>query len=386
MRPIERRANGAETASLPSAARSREVLAAQVSAGTAAEAAVVAAARWAPRLRRESAAERPSSLRPRPAPAALSFSELGKQRTVAAFDEVVSRLGVLRSDAAPHEPEIKRFRQDLLKLRDQVDLFAHAYARGGDEKTWKQLRDNLDQGYAAVGNFKDLFDSKGLSLSFEDPVTHAFSAGVRPEAVEYRNEDVERLRQRALAWKDGFGAPAALAKTRAFLSAPAEAPSDIRRGDLSGFFWGGVDIKPLPELTGAENLARLNREQFTLARADLAKVANFENLTKPKAEDAFHDLRKRMRSANNVLERLPELVASPEVTQAMQKKLRAFISAYGSIENKLVAFHLAAGQGSQDWAKAIDKAWSKLRARQETEDLDGLLRDLADALHPPAHR
>lgn len=192
-------------------------------------------ARWLPPPRGEKAPEASALLPPRSSSNTLSFSELGKQRALSAFDKVVSRLDVLNAKSVPHDPELKLFRKNIRTLRDQVDIFAQAYGRGKQAKTWKHLRDDLNRGYERVGQFKDLFDSQGLVLSVKDPVTHAISPGVRPEAVEYRDETVAAARKRALAWKESFGRPDALARVRTFLASPARKPHDIRRKNLSSF-------------------------------------------------------------------------------------------------------------------------------------------------------
>lgn len=177
--------------------------------------------------------------------ASLSYSELAALRSVAALDDVIAQSDAIHRSAMPHDAPVKAFRKLLQKLRDQLDLFAHAYARGSaEEKTWRTLRVEVDDGYELIGQFKDLFDSQALSLAVFDPGTHSMSEGVRAEDVEYPRDELKARRRRMLDWHDGFTRPAKLGAARRFLADPGSRPYRVRREDLSEFFWGGVEVEP----------------------------------------------------------------------------------------------------------------------------------------------
>lgn len=315
--------------------------------------------------------------------AALSLSQLARRRTLEALDEVVGSRGAVGPEAMPHEPAVKAFRKSLLKLRDQLDMYPHVYVRGlkdADAEPWLQLRRAVDDGYDLVGDFKDLFDTQGLELATVDPVTGVRSEGVSPGDVDYKPKELERRREAIRAWAESFFAAKHLEASRQLLSSPSQTLQNPRRRDLSELFWGGVSVGPKPGLSGLENVARLCEAQLKSARHELHELKDVKDLVEEGATEHFHEVRKRMRAAANVLAQSPEIVGEHEARATeLRTKVQRFVAEYGEIEDLIVRREGLTDSGKKkDLAKRIDGRWDELRKHQEKENLAAALKELED--------
>lgn len=285
---------------------------------------------------------------PRPVPADMfvrepSFKELAITRAGPLREKVVQLLAGLTPQTLPHDDNLYALRKQVLKLRQHMDIFAHAYSR--DPDAFKELRGALDKGYEALGKLKDLFDSQGLTETTRDANTGAFVQTTTLTELKYKKKELEERLTDALAWKRKFLAvQPLLEKTLAAASDPA------KKAPGSKFFWGAVDAAPKASLSGVQNVRLL--VSGLLGKA-IEEYKPFKKLDTPLDgnEHAFHDYRKRVRAILNVLDGFSELV-KPEM-KAAQAVLVDHITRAGLIEDKLVAYELASKRGKGKQMKAL---------------------------------
>lgn len=294
---------------------------------------------------------------------ASSYGALALVTVPAELDKVRASLVVLDDDVMPHEA--KQLRKDIGRLRDHVDLFAFAYKPGKKHDTWKDIRDELDDGYETIGSFKDLFDVQGV----EDPAD-----------AEYDDDEVEALRDVTLEWSGEFLDDEHQDDTGAYLGAPSLSKlHDRPKDDQPRFYWREAGIEPDAKLSGLKNMARLQRALIEEALEDLAETPEIGNLTKESNAVAFHDFRKRVRSIEKLAGYFPQMTKSGDVDEA-QELLAVVIEAvdrYGDINDRIVA-HAREKDDSdaEEIEDEIAKMWADLLEWQQDEELDEVLEDL----------
>jgi hypothetical protein len=100
-----------------------------------------------------------------------------------------SDLQKVTSDVKPQDT--KELRKRMGEIRDILDLFAHNFL--AERELLKSTRKILDDGYTAVGDFKDLYDG-------------AASVG-KEKDFKFEKSLVEKRRSKVLRWKDKYFAP-----------------------------------------------------------------------------------------------------------------------------------------------------------------------------------
>ncbi|MEZ4367437.1 MAG: hypothetical protein R2939_14355 [Kofleriaceae bacterium] len=298
---------------------------------------------------------------------ALAYGELARTKVGPALARVIEGLAVIDDDVRPDEP--KAVRKQLAELRDYVDLFAYAYStKHGDP--WRELRDQLDDGYELIGAFKDLFDRQGV----EDPA-----------AARYDEDEVDERRAPVVAWTEAFLDADAREAAEAYLGAPSTTklyPRD--RDDLSPYFWAGAELEPKLSRSGLKNLGRLSRALLELAEDDYDEVLDLRDLHEEDNQEVFHSFRKRIRGQVRAVAYFPELV-DPEADVAAQlATLTELVDRYGAV-NDLIARYAAAHERDDDDLEdeledEIRDAWRELRTWQRDADIDDVLDDVHDAL------
>jgi len=303
------------------------------------------------------------------APSAGSFGALATATVSPEFAALGDTLSAeLSPTTLPHQAKLIRKRIGL--VRDYVDLFSYAYPGAADFDPWAELRDELDDGYELVGSFKDLFDAQRV----EDPADAVYDHG-----------EVDELRAAVLEWRDAFVVPDRLAFFRHYLTTAASDELYSRdKDDLPRFYWREAKIEPKKSLGGIDNIARLERALLEEAADDLAETATIDELTKGDNDVAFHDFRKRLRSALKLTGYFPTIVEPDEDPSAEKAVLEEVVDLYGDINDALVALHRARERNDDDETEAledeIEERWDALKDWQHDAGVDDALDGLRRAI------
>ncbi len=285
--------------------------------------------------------------------AAPTYGELAALKAREASERMHAELLVLNEDVAPEQT--KNLRKLIVGLREQLDLFVYAYPFQGREDLWQEIRNSLDEGYAVVGEFKDLFDALGPEET-ADP------------------KEVKKLRKAALEWRKLWEKNAETFV--AYITKPSQNRLYSRdKKDLSRFYWGSASVVPSERLTGAQNLALLCRDLAKLAAGTWSEVKKIDELEKSlKQQEKFHDFRKRLRSLARVLRLFPEIYRGDV---ALLAQFDLLVEKYGAINDKIVAMEKAESKSRKKRAKALGEEiredWKSLVKEQESMKVKALI-------------
>lgn len=292
----------------------------------------------------------------------LSYSGLAKVTLGPALGDLEESIRSLGSESLPHET--KDLRKKIVEVRDYLDLFSYSFSFEApyrkQKDAWNFVRDGLDEGYWALGQFKDLFDSQELPPYF--PL----------DEIRYKNRDLLKKRRKSvLEWKDQF-----YSQLYPILSNPRVWADDgfaFSRPDgvLSRFYWSKETVRPLARYSGLENLGRLARALLDLAGEEQVQVLKSGSLLFPDNEIIFHDFRKRVRVVIKVSEYFPDLLSSDAEAQDLKSQLKALVSRYGELNDRLTAYHLAEGEKKKKEAERIGEVvrieWKTLKTWQKEQ-------------------
>lgn len=293
----------------------------------------------------------------------LTYGELAGNTIPHLFETLVVKLAAFGPATLPHEA--KQLRKDIGKLRIYLDLFSYAYPRGMGFDPWKEIRDELDDGYEWMGEFKDLFDAQGVDAA----------------SAVYDPAEVTQLRDRVLVWLNDFTKSGHLAFVRYYLSHPKKNALYSRsKKDLSRYYWGVGGSKPKKSKTGLENLALLQRALLEEARDELKDVVEIKDdeLIVYEEQESFHDFRKALRSTIKISEEFPEIY--DEDASAEILFVDGVVDRFGDINDDLVAHALAVKRGqdnkADDIAGRVERDWDALKKWIDQEDVDDEIHDL----------
>jgi len=320
-------------------------------------------------------------------PGAPSYGELAGQTLCVAFDEIHRGLTNFNAGTLPHEA--KELRKQLGRFRNKLDLFAFAYPADPGRDPFLKLREDIDKGYERMGDFKDLFDAQRIELAEFDTEKQRWSAGVRPEAVNYANPaKVTDRRDKVLKWQLKFLAPDQIAGYRAYVCAPDARVFHPRPAqDLSRFFWGSeAGLTPRLELGGVDNFRWLAAEMLTRAAKDYPAVQALRGLEGETAVK-FHDFRKRVRAVVRIAEDIAILPAGNRRADELNDVMDDLDDRYGGLNDQIVDLELAVEAAETARANRlrveISGDWDQLRRWQADnqvvaalEEYAGLLRSL----------
>jgi hypothetical protein len=293
----------------------------------------------------------------------LTYGELAALSIPPLFEDVRRSLETVGPRTAP--PDVRDLRRCLGYVRDYVDVFAFAYPSDGDDDTWREIRDDLDTGYSAMGAFKDLFDAQGI----EDP-----------KAAHYDRKQLAERREAMLEWLDHFRKPKRLARYADYLSHPKRHRLEHR--DLAKLYWREAGIEPKEELSGVENIARLERRLLGLARDELAETERLRNIARPKTTPSFHAFRKSLRCTYKLGAFFPQIFEPGADAAPLVAFITDVTDRYGDLLDRVCAVELAHERGDERAATSIEaeveRSWTTLRAWTREKDVDGSLERLRE--------
>jgi hypothetical protein len=297
----------------------------------------------------------------------LSYGEVARDVVPRVFDDLVANLDALGPNTPP--PDVRDLRYKVAQLRDLVDIFAFAYPKDGKDDPYARLREQLNEGYEKLGAFKDLFDAQGVT---------------DPKDAKYDPKQLKKLREAALEWQKEFRDPKNLADIRDYLeSAKKNKLTDRDSGDLGRFFWNEAGIEPNPDLTGLENLARLERKLLDTASNDLDQVTELRKIHKGDALSEFHDFRKQLRVATKIGAYFPQIFEAGDPQSNLALLIDA-VDRFGAVHDKIVAYDIAKEHGDDEKADAlIDEIaadWKDLRRWQADQGIGDAILERRKAL------
>ncbi len=306
---------------------------------------------------------------PKPAPVQLenlTFNEAAQQLIPPTFSQLLQHLRSIGTKTLPHQ--VKKpldLRKEVLKVRDYLDIFAYAMpeAKINKKDAFERLRQDLDEGYAVLGSYKDLFDVQGTSA----------------QHVDYDKHDVKKRKAALLKWRDGF-----LARQNQYVAYLSfiESSNLVKRDrdDLSSFYWGATELRPLIQLSAHDNLNLLLKDLLLHAIEEWPLVRQLKNPARdPNNIEVFHDFRKRVRTLVKVTTYFPELVIwKSEDVAFLQKITRR----YGVISDQVAKIVLLEGKGKAAKVKELKdetkKLWEDLQAWEEKNKVEDKLASLLE--------
>lgn len=281
----------------------------------------------------------------------LSLAELARAQGEQLLQSVMLLAATLSPQTQPHDRGLYNLRKAVLRLRQHLDVFAHCFAV--EKKRLIAMRELCDQGYEVLGGLKDLFHEASGNKSYD-------------------MGEVEACLDKAMAWRERMTS-AKNAQALAELLLSADEPQKLDNSLQSRFFWRAADSQPKPKKSGYENLRRLVAGMLTEARELYSDVKKIKHLSGKEA-DAFHDLRKQIRSALNVVDAFPVILKG--AGQAERTVLVEMIDRYGKLGDKLVVL-TREGKQSRVTREEIAADWVALKAWQEQVGARHMMRSLA---------
>jgi hypothetical protein len=289
-----------------------------------------------------------------------SLAKLAEQRVPETFATVVAETQKFSDSTLPYDA--KTYRKQIVAARDLIDLFTHVYPAGDKVDLWNEIRNDLDTGYEAVGQFKDLFDSQG----------------VEPSEAVYDKEELKETRAVVLKWKKSFLKNVQKHDYQGYLAAPLANQFEFRsKKDLSRFYWGAVDLSPELGASGPANLKSLVSALLLAAADDYESVMKISDLLKGDNDIAFHDFRKRVRSITKTCHYFPSLMPASAQSKQVLASLTEIVDAYGMINDDIVRYHRAEEHKKKKTMSALNKKirndWEALREKQDDMNVDEIL-------------
>ncbi|KAG2488514.1 hypothetical protein HYH03_013017 [Edaphochlamys debaryana] len=262
----------------------------------------------------------------------------------------------------------------------------------GRHDLWFQVREDLDAGYEALGDFQDLDHS----------------------LVEYNETDVEAKRAVCLDWQATLANNSATYHYLGFVRNGVDPHTLYEHKHASRLFWGYHGTRPSTGLSGRENLKRLLRDsqlQLLLDSYPAVLALGPDDLLEDPGHSTFHNFRKLLRSILSVLSFFPELLpddpqpaAAAPGAQASSgggpalsddggchpgAAVRAFASLFkelGQTNNKVFAYQFYRDRGmgpeAEDAHQQVEEGWADDVAWMEKVQVDELARCLAASLAP----
>jgi len=301
------------------------------------------------------------------------------QSTYTLFDQMVRGLRRFHEGTQPHEA--KALRRLIGDVWYHLDIFAYAYPR--DQKDLLvQLLAELNRGYDAMGDFKDLFDRQLLEISSQSPLASQRSR-LRP--IQYDPADVKKARNSVLEWRQKFLEPGRLEVYDSYLRNPNATNVFIRpKHLLSKCYWGAVTVVPSPDRSGSENLKTLMIALLEKLQSRYATIQGIDDLFEGNNHDTFHDFRVRVRCLLSIVSYFPSVTAEVRGAGVTERRLTELVDRYGDLNDTIMAADVATSKGQKSRAeqlrRQISQEWSEIKDWQTNLRIKGQLGVYADRL------
>jgi hypothetical protein len=288
---------------------------------------------------------------------AQTYGELAKESIVPLYQKVTGKLETIDKKTMP--VEVKKVRKDIGKLKIFLDVFMYAYDKKGGDQLLK-TRNLLDDGYEFIGRYKDLNDA-----NFD-------GSSIDPEKLKQR-------RKVMLNWIKKFLKKSKKENTLDYLGTPLMTKVEKRKKKhLPKYFWSRVKFPSDKIEHGSDVLAHLLEGMATSARKEIKRALKIETLMKYADEEAFHDVRKLVRSTLKLTETfMDDLIIKDQVKLlTCLTQMEEMVDQFGDINDHLMAYHDAKdAHKKQKYETIIQAKWNEAKIWMERVDIRSILKD-----------
>ncbi len=212
------------------------------------------------------------------------YSELAREFIYPTYQQLEKKVMDLPPSVLPHE--VKLLRIEVGKTRFLLDFFIFAYPQYDKGDLAVSFRRNLDEGYAVLGVFKDLFDFLRIPKD-----------KIKEEDYKPLLHKVEERRKAVFKWQEDL----VRFSSRNFLQNYFENPLKEKiqnrdEKDLSSFVWKSLNPPRVLEENFQEILTRFLISSLERAENLYKKVLKIENIFDHYEQEVFfHGFRKTIR-------------------------------------------------------------------------------------------
>jgi hypothetical protein len=247
---------------------------------------------------------------------------------------VYDELQKLPPNVRPEQMKSSDLRKRLLDLRLMLDFNAFLY----DPDRLRQMRDQVDSAYEAIGQFKDLFDQSELTGESIDPTEESVRGAAMIASLEWLRNSDQRL------------------AFMQFLREPEGKILDQKKKDLPRL-WRIADVTPSNNQSALSIVALVSGNGLTnLIDAGLI----VDDITDAEQEARFHDVRKGLRSFLVLVDMFP---TAEDVVGDRREPLEKLVDAFGDVNDASIAYHdaLAADRFVDERRDDLAKEYKKAR-------------------------
>lgn len=277
------------------------------------------------------------------------------------FISIVSKIQALDRDTTPEST--KEIRKEIGNLKLKLDFFMFAFPKTsiGNEDHLNILRDELDNGYTHIGNFKDLYDAMIASGS-----------------NEIDQDKIDRLLNKSLSWRDDFIKSSKKRGDLEFISSHSKKDVHlVKERKLPRLVWGAVNYLPKKGDTLGEVADQLILAMLKVVRKNLNELDEVNDLSIYKNEEHFHDTRKILRNALKFNDYFESIVEQESTELAI---LDSVVDGFGEINDLLIAFHNETKKEKKEkLKKQINQSWKEFKNTLEDQEIEKLIKHLIGA-------
>lgn len=277
---------------------------------------------------------------------ASTYGEIAAEHVSSQLSIVTSGLANFHSKSSPVSS--KQLRKDIGKLKIYLDVFTFAYK----SNLVLEIRQQLDNGYAVIGDFKDLNDTYDNS--------------------EVTDELINLKRNKALKWKKAFNRKFVKKEYESYLINPLVSKVEKRnKEDLPKFFWAIVKFPKKEIIDGDSVIRKLLNGMVKVAKKRLEKVVELNNLFSYKRENEYHDFRKLVRAHLKLVDVFfkDEVLADQKLFN-INEQLTQLISNFGDLNDLLGRFHhVNSTSKKKKITKLIEAEWKTLKRKLKDKNI-----------------
>ena len=171
-----------------------------------------------------------------------SYSKLAEEFVYPTYEKLEEKIIALSPSVFPHE--VKLLRKEVGRARFFLDFFIFAYPQYDNGDLAIRLRQNLDEGYAVLGVFKDLFDFLRIP---KDEIKEEDYKSILGKMIERRKN--------ILMWQENLARFSSRNFLQNYFSNPLKEKIQSRdEKDLSSFVWRSLE----PPRVSEENFKKIN--------------------------------------------------------------------------------------------------------------------------------